>query len=388
MPLILSGNGISAFIKMAAFLDNEALIPSSDFILARKIISTMTQPCRVTMATTFDEMKMTCHAKYLGQYSTNLFADEARNIIRNHNPAQPLFLTLSFQAVHMPLQVPKQYSDIYNGVFGKNEDWKIYAGMLTSMDEAVGNVTRALRESPMWDNSIIIFSTDNGADAKFIGSNWPLRGAKATLFEGGVRGVGFVNSPLLHPEVRGGMTNGLIHMSDWFPTFMHLAGGLPTLDKPLDGFNQWDTISRGMASPRHEILHTIDSQALRPVDRGREKWSTNPYFDVFTLAAIRVGDWKLLTGPAGNDSWIPSPESGYEVINLKKLYGKVVRLYNIPNDPYEHDDRADEYPEVVEALLKRLGEFSQQTVKPNYPGVIDVIYGNPDLHNGVWAPWG
>ncbi|XP_078000253.1 arylsulfatase B-like [Glandiceps talaboti] len=327
-------------------------------------------------------------SQYLDQYSTHLFAEEAQEIIKNHDPNKPLFLFLSFQAVHMPLQVPEKYAAIYDHVYGDNKDWRTYGGMVTCMDEAVGNVTRTLKQSPLWDNTVLIFSTDNGADSKFIGSNFPLRGSKATLFEGGVRGVGFVNSPLLSPEVRGTTNRQLLHMSDWFPTFLHLSGGEASLDKPIDGFNQWETISQGKQSPRQEILHTIDTLALRPVDRGREIYSKNPHFDVFTLAALRLGDWKLLTGPSGNDSWIPSPSSPYKPFHPKKTYGKVVRLYNIAKDPYERKDVSEENPEIVMELLRRLGEYNKDVVKPNYPGVIDVIYGNPDRHDGLWAPWG
>ena len=84
--------------------------------------------------------------------------------------------------------------------------------------------------------------SDNGGTPNTFGSNWPLKGKKATLWEGGVRVAGFVHSPLLNKEVRGTVTNELFHATDWFPTFVHLAGGDLNGTKPLYGINQWNTI--------------------------------------------------------------------------------------------------------------------------------------------------
>ena len=97
------------------------------------------------------------------------------------------------------------------------------------LDESVGRVVAALQTAGMLENSIIVFTTDNGGPAAGFdinhASNWPLRGVKDTLWEGGVRGAGFVWSPLL--ERPGRVSHQLMNIQDWLPSLVRAAGGDP-----------------------------------------------------------------------------------------------------------------------------------------------------------------
>ncbi|CAH3181640.1 unnamed protein product, partial [Porites lobata] len=129
--------------------------------------------------------------------------------------------------------------------------------MVENVDEAIGNITEAMKTAGLWDNTLLIVTTDNGGAPDDGGYNWPLRGEKGSLWEGGVRGVGFVHGKMLQ---RTGVTcNELFHVTDWYPTLLYLAGIEEDSDSSaLDGYNIWSAISEGAASERTEILHNID----------------------------------------------------------------------------------------------------------------------------------
>ena len=135
--------------------------------------------------------------------------------------------------------------------------------MVAALDESVSNLTGALHAAGMWDRTLLVFSTDNGGPITQAASNYPLRGGKATCWEGGTRGIGFVSGGArsgLSARVRGGESSAMIHVTDWLPTLCEVAGCALTqhgdeggthtgkmTTKRLDGVSAWGAISRGEA---------------------------------------------------------------------------------------------------------------------------------------------
>ncbi|KAM4675293.1 arylsulfatase I [Discoglossus pictus] len=320
-----------------------------------------------------------------GKYSTILYAQRVSQILASHNPQQPIFIYVAFQAVHTPLQSPREYIYPYRGM--GNVARRKYAAMVTCMDAAVKNITRALKKYGYYDNSIIVFSSDNGGQTFSGGSNWPLRGRKGTYWEGGVRGLGFVHSPLIKKKRR--ISRALMHITDWYPTFVNLAGGNFSDTEGLDGYDVWGAISEGKESPRTEVLHNIDPlynfARSGSLEEGQGVWNTA------VQASIRVKDFKLLTGDPGYSDWIPPqtvtnfPGSWWNLERHTDGARKSLWLFNITADPYERHDLSSQKPDVVKELLIRLAHYNRTAIPVRYPP--EDPRGNPELNGGAWGPW-
>lgn len=154
-----------------------------------------------------------------------------------------------------------------------------FSASVHHLDLCVGAIVEALQQADMLQNTIIIFSTDNGGPTASA-SNFPLRSGKGTLWEGGVRGTGFIWSPFIRNPQR--VSNQKIHIADWLPTILGAVGGNLDLNG-IDGINQWEEISTGMQSKRKEILHNINDRT--------------------GLSSITVGNFKLVQGSSSSEDW-------------------------------------------------------------------------------------
>lgn len=273
-------------------------------------------------------------------YSTHLIAREAVRLIQEKSADQPLFLYVPFNAVHAPHQVPEQYKKPYAALA---EPRRTYAGMVAAEDEAVGQIVAALEAKGIRQNTLIVWSSDNGGPSPGrVTSNGPLRAGKGTLYEGGVRVCAFAT---WDDHIKPGSTvDAPLHIVDWYPTLARLAGASLEQKLPLDGRDAWAAIAAGAPSPHDAIL-----------------LNTTP-----TSGAIRMGDWKLVLNGSANDSEDaenPAP-SAAKKSKKKKSAEESVELFNLAQDPYEKTNLAATQPAKVAELRARYATFAAQAVAP------------------------
>ncbi|BFZ20541.1 hypothetical protein BsWGS_23580 [Bradybaena similaris] len=339
-----------------------------------------------------------------GTYSTHLYTQKAMDLVQAHDVSKPFFLYLAYQAVHGPLQVPRSYREQYLHVHDPVR--RTFAAMTSALDEGIGRLVQVLRDKGVWNNTVLVLSTDNGADPSNGGSNWPYRGRKGEWFEGGVKGVGFVSSPLL--EKQRYTNKALIHVADWFPTFIRLANANMSDTRDIAGVDQWDVISRNAHSKKIKILHGIDPLTRSTAPAG--KYSS--IFDVRMSAALRIGDYKLITGPCAEGKCkrrINKPNKAMisrnrhrrkpkhrrqrrhknnhnrHVEHMKSsVRGRVrlVQLYNIRKDPLEKHDLSRRQPNIVHKMLDKLQEFYVTSIPPCYP-----VNEKVAPVRKAWGPW-
>lgn len=278
-------------------------------------------------------------------YTTHLVAREAVRLITTHDASRPLFLYVPFNAVHGPYQVPAKYTEAYGHLTGTR---RTYAGMITTMDDAIGQIVGALEQKGMRGNTLIFFCSDNGGPAPgVITSNGPLRAGKGTLYEGGVR----VPAVAVWPgRIRAGsIVNAPLHMVDWYPTLLKLAGVSLQQKHPLDGRDAWPSITQGAPSPHEDILHNL----------------------TLTGGAVRRGDWKLVVnGQLTDGEGAAEEDAAAPKKTVKKKAGKRasgaasdgVELFNLAADPYEKTNVAAANPEVVRDLQARLEAYRRAAV--------------------------
>ncbi len=279
-----------------------------------------------------------CHDK---GYSTHLLALDAVQFIHKNAGKTPFFLYVPFNAVHAPHQVPDHYKEPYLALKGNR---KSYAGMLAAMDEAVGKIVTAVEKTGQADNTLFVFSSDNGGPAPgTVTNNGSYRAGKGTVYEGGVRVAAFATWP--GTISKGHRIQAPVHVVDWFPTLSRLAGDdLPALglaptasDRrlllPLDGLDIWPVLTAGKPTPHKAILI-----------------QTSP-----SVGAIRMGDWKLVVHHGMMD---PGEGASGAVVP------KSVELFNLVADPFEQTNMAGAELDRVKTMRMVLNEYQSQAVTP------------------------
>lgn len=270
-------------------------------------------------------------------YSTSLLTDEAVRIVRAHDRARPLFLYVPFNAVHAPHQVPEKYIKPYEDL---KEPRQTYAGMVAAMDEAIGRIVKALDEKGMRRETLIVFSSDNGGPAPGrVTSNGHFRAGKGTLYEGGVRVAAFA---AWEGQIKPGtVVSQPLHIVDWYPTLLKLAGASQDQKLPLDGQDAWPTIAKAKPSPHEQIVLNAAPSS----------------------GAILVNPWKLvIRGNIGtDDSQTPKVKRAGK---RGKRAEEGIELFNLQADPSEQTNLATKHPEKVRELRDRYEALARHAVPP------------------------
>ena len=349
-----------------------------------------------------------------GTYSSTIFAERAVKIFKDHvlnHSNKSIFMYLPFQSVHKELQVPKEYYELYPNINDGNR--RIFSAMVSAMDDAVGMIVEELKSNDLLDNTIIVFMSDNGGFIYGSGNNYPLRGTKSTLWEGGTKSVSFIYSKML--ENKGTKNDKLFHVVDWLPTLLTaVKNSLPSneqhkveefFSEEWDGVDQWDMLTENKVNKRSEFVYNIDPLFLSCIDElnGVSRSGSG---------AIRIGDLKLIVGDPGSHDGHYTPEFiskiDWTCVNSAESYACSsiscntsnnepekemgypfmfrewpTYLFDLKNDPNEYYNIAINNLDVVEEMLQRYKEYESSMIPPNSADEIEE--GNPINFNGVWS---
>ena len=278
-----------------------------------------------------------------GEYLTDRLTDEAIAFI-DANADRPFFLYFSHYAVHPPIQAKPKMIPHYEQIPKAQRQGKPgYAAMVESVDESVGRIADRLDELGLTDNTIIVFTSDNGGNLRAT-SMPSLRDGKGTLYEGGVRVPTFVSWPGVTPA--GARTDHVVTSVDFYPTLMELIGANAPSNAVLDGVSFADVVRTGKsAAPRSPIYwHFPAYTGLKSGSRRTPIYkrflaylqlvepSERYEFRMTPATAVRDGRWKL----------IEFFEDGQ------------LELYDLGNDRAETTNLALERPAIVAQLRKEL----------------------------------
>ena len=264
-----------------------------------------------------------------GTYLADFLTDKAIDFMRR-NKGGPFFLYLPHFGVHAPREAKPELIEKFKArkAAGSHDD-PVYAAMIYSVDESVGRVLKSLDELKLAENTLVIFSSDNGGVGGYVREglkragdvtdNAPLRGGKGMLYEGGIRVPWIFRWP--GTIAAGKMCEEPIISVDFFPTLLDLAGGK---SGRTDGVSVADLLKSGRkANLNRDAIYWHFPGYL---GAGQDKWRTTP------VGVVRAGDWKLMEFFEDNR----------------------VELYNLRDDVGEQKDLAAKSPDRVKELRGRL----------------------------------
>jgi arylsulfatase A-like enzyme len=275
-------------------------------------------------------------------YLADFLTDKATDFIRRHKDG-PFLLCLHQFVVHSPHVAKPDLKKRFDGkpAAGGHHN-ATYAGMIASLDHSVGRVLALLDELKLSENTLVIFTSDNGGvggyvregirQANGITDNAPLRSGKGSLYEGGIRVPWIARWP--GKITAGGTSSVPIISVDIYPTLLELAGAAAPKNQPLDGVSLVSCLtSGGKTAPQREALYWHFPGYL---GAGQNAWRTTP------AGAIRAGDWKL--------------QEFFEDGRIE--------LYNLKDDLSEKTNLAAKMPEKAKELKEKLSAWRASVKAP------------------------
>jgi len=256
-----------------------------------------------------------------GEFFPDLMVQDCNRFIEKRKN-KPFFLYWAINVPHYPLQGTDKWRKKYAHLDSPRNK---YAAFVSTMDEKIGEVLATLDRLKLRENTIVIFQSDHGHSTETRtfgggGSAGPYRGAKFSLFEGGIRVPAIISWPGHLPE--GKVRNQLATGCDWFPTVAELCG-IPKPKHTIDGKSLVEVLKSKTAPSPHEFFHWQTGRGRRA------QW------------AVREGEWKLIGNPRDTSNTAPiTKDDRLFLVNLKKDIG-------------ERNNLADEHPETLERLKKR-----------------------------------
>ena len=253
------------------------------------------------------------------EYLTDAFSREAVAFIERHHD-KPFFLYLSYNAVHTPMQTPERFKNKFREISSPKR--RIYAGMLTAMDEGIGKVLNKLQEHKLAEDTLLFFINDNGGPSANASRNHPYRATKGTMYEGGIRVPFMVQWPKRLPADQ--TYEEPVISLDIMPTIAAAAGAELPKDRILDGVDLLPYLTGKKTSKPHELLF----------------WRSGKRH------ATRKGKWKLVH------------------------MGEEDELFDLLVDPGESKNLVTKEPEVLKKLQRNFQKWNAQMIEP--------LWGSPN----------
>lgn len=290
------------------------------------------------------------HFNAEGEYLADRLTDEAVKFMKE-NREDPFFLYLAHYAVHTPIEAKAELVEKYKAAEkdGCHQN-PVYAAMIESVDQSVGRVLKTLEDLDIEENTVLVFFSDNGGYGPVTCMD-PLRGSKGMYYEGGIREPMVVKWP--NHVKPGSVCETPVIGTDFYPTFLEMAGIPKSEDKVLDGLSLLPLLD-GKKSLERDAIYWHFPAYLQKYDGGMED-ARDLLFRTRPVSVIRKNNWKLLLF---YEEWVL--EGGRAAIQTNNA----IELYNLEEDESELINLANSNIEKRDELLDQLLDWLEEVDAP------------------------